>query len=121
MQTIQNGYNALLDIKRHDVLSEIQSAMAEVHEAARIDQKEILARADNALAAKRDSVPHTNELTALDAMRIQIQNIKQQYLKQLAVPPDPKVDMVTVNRSARERFSPSSKFSRYPRVFSGFV
>ena len=33
-------------------------------------------------------------------MRIQIQNIKQQYLKQLAVPPDPKVDMVTVNRSS---------------------
>lgn len=100
MQTIQNGYNALLDIKRHDVLSEIQSAMAEVHEAARIDQKEILTRADNALAAKRDAVSHTNELTTLDAMRIQIQNIKQQYLKLLIVPADPKIDVVTVNRSS---------------------
>ena len=100
MQTIQNGYNALLDSKRRDVLSEIQSAMAEVHEAARIDQKEILTRADNALAAKRDAVSHTNELTTLDAMRIQIQNIKQQYLKLLIVPADPKIDVVTVNRSS---------------------
>ena len=100
MQNVQANYNKLLDIKRKDVLAEVQSAMAEVHEAARIDQKEILTRADNALAAKRDSVPRTDDLTALDAMRIQIQNIKQQYLKLLIVPADPKIDVVTVNRGS---------------------
>ena len=33
-------------------------------------------------------------------MRIQIQNIKQQYLKTLTAPVDPKVDVVTANRTS---------------------
>ena len=57
-------------------------------------------KADNALVAKRDAVPKTSTLTELDAMRIQIQNIKQQYLKILTAPVDPKVDVVTVNRTS---------------------
>ncbi|HPE39400.1 MAG TPA: hypothetical protein P5116_01335 [Eubacteriales bacterium] len=35
----------------------------------------------------------------LDAMKIQIESIKQQYLKALVVQPDPEVKMVTTNRS----------------------
>lgn len=100
MQAIQAAYDQLLDIKRKDVLVEVQSAMAEVHQTATFEQKEILTKADNALVAKRDAVPKTSTLTELDAMRIQIQNIKQQYLKILTAPVDPKVDVVTVNRTS---------------------
>ena len=100
MQSVQNSYDKLLETKRQDVLIEVQSAMAEVHQTANQDQKEIVAKADAALVAKRDAVPTTDNLTALDAMRIQIQNIKQQYLKILTAPVDPKVDVVTANRTS---------------------
>ena len=69
---------------------EIQSAMAEIHQTANFDQKTIVEKADNALAAKRDAVPGTGTLTELDAMRIQIQNIQQTYLRALIVVEPPK-------------------------------
>lgn len=90
MQNIKIAYGKLLEAKRQEVLVEIQSAMAEIHQTANFDQKTIVEKADNALAAKRDAVPGTGTLTELDAMRIQIQNIQQTYLRALIVVEPPK-------------------------------
>ncbi|MEE1516989.1 MAG: hypothetical protein UF228_05270, partial [Lachnospiraceae bacterium] len=101
MQNIENAYKELLDAKREDVYAEIQSAMAEIHQTAGVDQKDIVKKADDALQAKKNAVSETDNLTSLDAMKIQIQNIKQQYLKALIVVVDP-VDtkkIATTNRS----------------------
>ena len=97
---VQTKYEELLHLKRQDVDSEIQSAMGEIHQAARRDQNSIVDRADNALVAKRDAAAKTTTLTSLDAMRILISNIRQQYLKALMVPVEPDIDTVTASRSS---------------------
>ena len=105
IQIVQNKYGQLLDLKRQEVNSDIQAAMAEIHQNAdMLRQKDIVEKADEALVAKRDAASKTNNLTSLDAMKIQIANIKQQYLKALIVVkpdpigPEPKSTML--NRSA---------------------
>ncbi|SEG33478.1 hypothetical protein SAMN04487934_11616 [Eubacterium ruminantium] len=100
MQKIKSAYEKMLDVKRQDVEMEVQSAMAEIHQTATSEQKDIVVKADSALVQKREAIQTTDNLTALDAMRIQIQNIKQQYLKTLTAPVDPKVDVVTANRTS---------------------
>lgn len=100
MHQVQTIYDQLLDLKRQDVTSEIQSAMGEIHQAARMDQKSTVERADNALVAKRDAAAKATTLTALDAMRIQISSLRQQYLKALMVPATPDIDTVTASRSS---------------------
>lgn len=99
MHQVQTIYDQLLDLKRQDVTSEIQSAMGEIHQAAGMDQKSTVERADNALVAKRDTAAKATTLTALDAMRIQISSLRQQYLKALMVPATPDIDTVTASRS----------------------
>ena len=100
MHQVQTIYDQLLDLKRQDVISEIQSAMGEIHQAARMDQKSTVERADSALVAKRDAASKATTLTSLDAMRIQISSIRQQYLKALMVPVTPDIDTVTASRSS---------------------
>ena len=99
-QIVQNGYSQLLKLKQEDVYSEIQSAMAEIHQAAQLDQKEIVARADNALAAKKKAASEADTLTQLDAMKIQIANIRQQYIKSLMTPAKPNEKIATAYRSS---------------------
>ena len=99
VQTVRDAYARLLDRKREEVKAEIQAAMGEIHQTADIKQADIVQRADDALTEKRTSAENADKLTSLDAMKIQIGNIRQQYLQKLAVVAEPNVDTVTVNRS----------------------
>lgn len=100
MQAVQNIYRQLLDLKRQDVYSEIQAAMGEIHQTANPDQKDIVTRADDALMAKKKAAAEATSLTQLDAMKIQISGVRQQYLKALVVVNRSDVDTVTANRGS---------------------
>lgn len=97
-QSIQEVYDRLLSDKREEVYSEIHAAMGEIHQTASIEQTEIVRRADSELEDKKKSAEQSDKLTALDAMKIQIANIRQRYLQKL-VTVEPSVDTVTMNRS----------------------
>ena len=103
IHTVETAYGQLLELKRQDVYAEIEAAMGEIHQTANLDQKNIVIKADNALDAKKKAAAEATTLTQLDAMKIQIANIRQQYLKALVIPvqPDgPKIDIVSANRSS---------------------
>lgn len=100
IQTVQMAYGQLLDLKKQEVYSEIQAAMGEIHQTAQFDQREIVSRADAALDAKKKAANAAETLTQLDAMRIQISNIRQQYIKALMIPAKPDEKIVTVSRSS---------------------
>ena len=99
IQNIQDVYQKLLIQKQEEVFAEIQSAMAEIHQTADIRQTDIVHKADSALQEKKTSAQNADKLTALDAMKIQIANLRQQYLQKIAVVNDPQIDTVTMNRS----------------------
>ena len=100
MQEVTKIYNGLLDLKKQEVIADIQAAMGEIHRTATIKQKDILEKADAALTAKRDAANVCETLTALDAMKIQIANIRQQYLKALMVEDEPDVNIATLSRAS---------------------
>ena len=100
MQEVTKIYNGLLDLKKQEVIADIQAAMGELHRTATIKQKDILEKADAALTAKRDAANVCETLTALDAMKIQIANIRQQYLKALMVENEPDVNIATLSRAS---------------------
>ncbi len=56
--------------------------------------------ADDALTEKRTATENADKLINLDAMKIQIGNIRQQYLQKLVVVDEPDIDTVTMSRSA---------------------
>lgn len=97
-QSIQEVYNRLLNDKREEVYAEIHAAMGEIHQTATIEQTDIVRRADAELEDKKSSAEQSDKLTALDAMKIQIANIRQRYLQKL-VTVETSVDTVTMNRS----------------------
>lgn len=103
-------------MKKQDVYAEIQAAMGEIHQTAAdsgldIDKKRVtVKKADDALGAKKKAASEAATLIQLDAMRIQIANIRQQYIKVLVVVPDPVVDTVTANRGT----SPSRRRTAEP-------
>jgi len=102
MVQIDDIYSSLLTAKRDEVNNEIQAAMAELHQTAdMVKQADIIKRADDAFEAKKAAVAETTKLTALDAMKIQIGTIRQQYMKQLIVPADScgSTKVATVNRN----------------------
>ena len=97
-QSVQDVYDRLLNDKREEVYAEIHAVMGEIHQTASIEQTEIIRRADSELEEKKKSAEQSEKLTALDAMKIQIANIRQRYLQKL-VTVEPSVDTVTMNRS----------------------
>lgn len=97
-QQIHDVYSRLLNEKREEVYAEICAAMGEIHQTATIEQIEIVRRADAELEDKKRSAEQCDKLTALDAMKIQIANIRQRYLQKLVIA-DTVVDTVTMNRS----------------------
>lgn len=97
-QSIQEVYDRLLNNKREEVYAEIHAAMGEIHQTAAIEQTDIVRRADAELEDKKHRAEQSEQLTALDAMKIQIANIRQRYLQKL-VTVEPSVDTVTMNRS----------------------
>ena len=100
MRTVQASYGSLLDWKRQDIYAEIQAALGEIHQTAGLDQQGIVAKADEALGAKKKAASEAATLTQLDAMKIQIANLRQQYLRSLVVVEKKGVDTVTANRSS---------------------
>lgn len=100
IQSVRNDYGQLMKLKQQDVLSEIQAAMGEIHQTATPDQKDIVTRADSALDAKKQAVAEAKTLTQLDAMKIQISGLRQQYLKALVAVDSPNVNTATVTRSS---------------------
>ncbi len=74
--------------------------MCEIHQAANYNQKEIITKADDALGAKKTAAADATTLTQLDAMRIQIANIRQQYIKALMVEVKPNEKVATAYRSS---------------------
>lgn len=97
-QQIHDVYSRLLDEKREEVYAEIRAAMGEIHQTATVQQQNIVMRADSALQAKKIAAESAKNLTSLDAMKIQIGNIRRQYLQKLVVT-EASVDTVTMNRS----------------------
>ena len=100
MQQVQMVYGQLLDLKKQDVYAEIQGAMGEIHQTAQYDQKDIVAKADDALGTKKKAAADAMTLTQLDAMKIQIASIRQQYIKALMVPAKPDEKVATASRSS---------------------
>lgn len=101
MQEIKTVYDALLDLKKSEVVSEVEAAMGEIHQTAtKSDQREIIAKADNALVEKREAAKTAEKLTELDAMKIQIANIRSQYLRALMIEDDSHVKVANLSRSA---------------------
>ena len=106
IHTVHATYNQLLEVKKQDVYAEIQAAMGEIHQTAEESKldgtkvKDIVKKADDALGAKKKAASEAATLIQLDAMRIQISNIRQQYIKALVVDPNPIVDTVTANRGS---------------------
>lgn len=100
MQSVHNGYQALLHTKSQAVLGQIQSITEEIHNAASPLQSAILAEADRELLEKQENAKNAANLTALDAMLVQLQNLQQRYLEKLSIPVEPNRDVATVNRTS---------------------
>jgi hypothetical protein len=101
MQEVQAKYDGLLELKKQEVLADIQAAMAEIHQTATLNQRDIVEKADNALVAKREAAKKADSMTALDAMKIQISSIRQQYLKALVVvDTPPHIKTATISRGS---------------------
>jgi hypothetical protein len=101
MEEVKEVYSGLLELKKSEVVAEVQSAMGEIHQAmTRHDQKPIIERADKALVDKREAAKEAETITELDAMRIQISNIRAQYLRALMVDDQPHVKSVSIARVA---------------------
>lgn len=100
IQEVSDVYSRLLAQKREEVFGDITAAMGEIHQTAGMKQEEIVLKADDALTEKKAAVEKADMLTALDAMRVRIGEIRQQYLKRLAADSEPDVDTVIMNRSA---------------------
>ncbi len=99
-QKVKQGYGRLLDLQRQEVNSDIQAAMAEIHQTARDDQKKIIADSDAELSEKRTEAAKAETLTQLDAMKIQIGKIRTKYIDKLMfVPERPDEKVVQVHRS----------------------
>ncbi len=100
IQQAEAGYGQLLELKKQDVRSEIQAAMAEIHQTAKPDQAPLVQQADENLSGKRQAADTAQSLTNLDAMKMQIGTLRQQYLKRLLAAEEKKTDFVTVPRGS---------------------
>ena len=77
-----------------------QAAMAEIHQTADLDQREIVQKADSALMTKKTDASNAETLTQLDAMIPKINSIRQQYMMILMKPVDPVVKSVSLARNS---------------------
>ena len=97
---VENVYQDLLNLKRQEVFAEMDSAMAEIRQAAASNQQDMVRLAGEAFTEKGDAANAAKSLTALDAMKIQIANLRQQYLKSLMKTEQPEVDVVSTSRAS---------------------
>ena len=101
IQEIKEVYGGLIELKKSEVASDVQAAMGEIHQTAtKSEQKNIVIKADDALMEKREAVKTAETLTELDAMKIQIANIRSQYIRSLMAEDKPNVKTASMSRSA---------------------
>lgn len=100
IQKVNNVYGKLLEFKRRDVISEIQASLGEIRQTAGRDQQNIVDRADKAHEEMKNSASAAETLTALDAMKVRLTGVRQQYLKALVVVEEPQVKSATVSRGS---------------------
>ncbi len=99
IQRLKAKYGELMAVKQDDVNAVAMAAISEIHQIASHDQRDIVTKADAAFSAKMDAAKNAQTLTQLDAMVIQIDNLRQQYLKALIVAPEKKINSHTVTRA----------------------
>lgn len=99
IQSLQSAYDEMLNEKREEVYAEIRSAMGEIHQTANVEQGDVVERADSAFAQKKQAATNAKTLTQLDAMIIQLSNLRKQYIKSLMVPATPNEKVATAFRS----------------------
>ena len=99
IHVVEKAYQELLNLKRQEVFAEMDAAMAEIRRSASANQQEVVDMATKAFAEKGDAANAAKSLTALDAMKIQIANLRQQYLKSLMKTEQPEVDVVSTSRA----------------------
>jgi hypothetical protein len=99
IHTVQQAYQSLMNLKREGVFAGLSAALDEIRQTAEADQQDVVDMATKAFGDKGDAANAAKSLTALDAMKIQIANLRQQYLKSLMKPTDPVVDVVSTSRA----------------------
>jgi hypothetical protein len=98
IHVVEKAYRELLNLKSQEVFAEMDAAMAEICRSASANQQDVVDMATKAFAEKGDAANAARSLTALDAMKIQIANLRQKYLKALVVAVEPDIKAKTVNR-----------------------
>ncbi len=99
IHTVQKAYQELMNLKRQEVFAELDSAMTEIRQTASAEQQDVVEMAAKAFAEKGEAANNAKSLTALDAMKIQLANLRQKYLKALLVVKDAVIDAVSTSRS----------------------
>ena len=95
---VEKAYQELLNLKRQEVFAELDTAMTEIRRSASANQQDVVDMAAKAFGEKGDAANAARSLTALDAMKIQISNLRQKYLRALVVEAKPDIKAKTVNR-----------------------
>ena len=100
IHTVQTAYQELLNLKKQEVFADMDAAMKEIRQTASATQQDVIEMATKAFSEKYDVANKAQSLTMLDAMKIQISNLRQKYLKALMVTEvGPVKDVVSTSRS----------------------
>ena len=100
IHTVQTAYQELLNLKKQEVFADMDAAMKEIRQTASATQQDVIEMATKAFSEKYDVANKAQSLTMLDAMKIQISNLRQKYLKALMVTEvGPVKDIVSTSRS----------------------
>jgi hypothetical protein len=78
IHTVQQAYQSLMNLKREEVFAELSAALEEIRQTAKANQQDVVDMATKAFGDKSDAANAAKNLTALDAMKIQIANLRQQ-------------------------------------------
>jgi hypothetical protein len=100
IHTVQTAYQELLNLKKQEVFADMDAAMKEIRQTASATQQDVIEMATKTFSEKYDVANKAQSLTMLDAMKIQISNLRQKYLKALMVTEvGPVKDIVSTSRS----------------------
>jgi hypothetical protein len=100
IHVVQTAYQELLNLKKQEVFADMDAAMKEIRQTASATQQDVIEMATKAFSEKYDVANKAQSLTTLDAMKIQISNLRQKYLKALMVTEvGPMKDIVSTGRS----------------------
>lgn len=98
MDKVRRVYDDLLKIRRQEVLGQLAAVMDEIYQAAGPDPNEIISCAKTEIVAKQTAIEQATTLTSLDAMKIQISNIRHNYMSRLVAAESKGTNVCTVER-----------------------